>query len=104
METRLLLLEKNLANVGRIVATWHDCMKTDFTLVNCFQTGLLAVLRKEDIEKLAELIEKETFPSYDCIPLFILWEDSRIVHEYAPFENGVRQLVKQHMSNWCVTR
>jgi len=102
---KLLLLEIcAFGDEVDFVSTWHRCMDTDLVLSRPGQhNGLLIVLNEKDggAEKLADWIE-EAHPvtHYNEFPLFVIWEGDGVVHEYAPFENGVRQLVKTHDPKW----
>lgn len=106
MNKRLLLLEmcprNNACEFSNI---WQNIMKEDLVLAaQGNHNGILIVLNDKDdgVEKLADWIENPDGSSLDTIPLFIIWDNrpcdrhSMCVHEYAPFENGVRQLVREY--------
>ena len=102
MVRRLILLEIcALGDEINFISTWHRNMEEDLVIAPPIGSanGILAVLSEEDngVEKLAKLIEEEHQVQYfNTLPLYIIWEDKKQVHEYAPFENGVRQLMKAH--------
>lgn len=66
-------------------------------------TAVLAVLNEKDdgVDKLAEWIENPD-DTFDDVPLFIIWDNrpndshSQCVHEYSPFKDGIRQLVREY--------
>jgi len=102
MVRRLILLEIcALGDEVNFISTWHRNMEEDLVIAPPYASanGLLIVLSEEDngVEKLAKWIEEEHQVQYfNTRPLYIIWEDKKQVHEYAPFENGVRQLTKVH--------
>jgi len=102
MTKRLLLLEIcALDDEVNFIATWHRTMNYEDLVLAApgNHNGLLIVLNEKDdgLEKLTSWIEEEhEVAHYNTLPLFVIWDDSDVVHEYAPFENGVRQLVKEY--------
>lgn len=107
MEKRLLLLEMYHRNgTCEFANIWQNCVKEDLILsAKGNHNGVLAVLNERDngVEKLAEWIESPD-ECFGHLPLFIIWDNrpcdshSMCVHEYAPFKNGVRQLMKEYKS------
>lgn len=105
VEHAFLLLELSARNEPTEFTTiWFNCTKSNLILAPQGQhTAVLAVLNEKDngVDKLAEWIE-EPDGAFDNIPLFIIWDNrpcdshSMAVHEYAPFDNGIRQLVKEY--------
>jgi hypothetical protein len=105
MSKRLLLLEMCPRNDACEFANiWQNTVKEDLVLAaQGNHNGILAVLNEKDdgVEKLADWIENPD-QTFDHLPLFIIWDNrpcdshSMCVHEYAPFENGVRQLVREY--------
>lgn len=101
MDKRLLLLEIcALGDEVNFISIWHNRMQEDLVIAPPGRhNGLLIVLNEKDdgVEKLASWIEEEhQVEHFNTLPLFIVWDDGRVVHEYAPFENGVRQLIKEY--------
>ncbi|RUP38894.1 MAG: hypothetical protein EKK63_11000 [Acinetobacter sp.] len=99
MDKRLLPLEIcTLGDEVNFISTWHNCMREDLVFAYNCANGILIILNEKDgVEKLASWIEEEyEIAHFNTLPLFIIWEDKFVVHEYAPFENGVRQLIKEY--------
>ena len=105
MAKRLLLLDfQPLKNNDNFAIVWHNCMNEDLVLApQGRHNGVLIVLNGNDTDALAEWIEEQD-ETFDNLPLFVIWDNrqyhahSMCVHEYGPFENGIRQLVKEYKS------
>jgi len=97
----LLHLESKSRGNNFFTDVWFSRMNEDLVLVpQGRHTAILAVMNDnvKGIKQhdLAAWIE-EPDETFDHLPLFIIWEcngGKSQVHEYAPFENSVRQLVK----------
>lgn len=100
MMKRLLLLEIcALGDEINFIATWHRNMDYEDLVLSPpgRHNGLLIVLNEKDdgVEKLASWIEEpHNIEQHNTMPLFVIWDDKQEIHEYAPFDNGVRQLRK----------
>lgn len=97
MVRKLLLLDSSpFMDSGRLAEIWWNKMGEDLTLATQGRhNAILAVIkRRETPEALAELLEDDT--TFADVPLFVAYEIGDTIQEYAPFENSVRQLIKQY--------
>jgi hypothetical protein len=86
--------------------TWFTVMQQNITLApDGLHDAIFIVMNSVacNADNLAKWIEEED-GTYDHLPLFILWDDARLplgprVHAYAPFKDGVRQLMMEYKQN-----
>lgn len=89
-----------------LVNIWNACTGQDLVLTTSESrtASLVKLSSPKDDELFASLIENMD-GKHDDFPLFIIWDNEpwdapsgMCVHEYAPFENGIRQLVREYRS------
>lgn len=105
MTHRLLFLTfpNKIHDIPSIVENWNACTGSDLVLTTReSRTAILVNLNATYNETFVALIENMD-GKHDDVPLFIVWNNKpwdapsgMCVHEYAPFENGIRQIVREY--------
>ena len=100
MKRCLLLDVLGNGDIQDYVKIWHTIMGEDLVLAPQSQQDCILIVlsdKRDGVEKLAEWIENPD-DTFDKFPLFVIWDNRNheTVQMYAPFDNGVRQLVAEY--------